>query len=607
VTEPATVRDARGSLRVGSEAAFLALLGIAFPMLFALAVALAGFALVVVIGHFAVFLLKLLWLLLFPLFAALRALWMPPQRADGEPLSAAAAPALFETIARLRAASRAARIDAVYLTGGMNASLAQVPRYGIFGGTRNELYLGLPLMAAMDVPHFTAVLAHEIGHLARRHGSFAARIYRMRLTLDVMLGELEERRSPLVYPVASFYRAFTPRFERVTLELSRAVEREADAEAADAVGAEVAALALVIVHGLTPYYENEVWPAIFRRTNDEPEPPLDVYGLIADQFRSPIADGHRFLATALATQTAETDTHPALGDRLRYLRCETVAIEAALDRYAVPEVSAADAFLSEAAPQRRALADAWRGAVRAQWRAANAEAERVRAQLAELDALGDAATVAQRGERALAAATLNRADAAQLLVGASDAAQQNAELALRAGALLTAVDDERGISYLERAMAAQSGATPAACAIARAFWVRRRDRGRVAECEARVTAWYTTLQAALAERGRFTGAEPIEAHGLDEEQLAPVRCAVALRDVVAAYFARRRLTHLGADPHFVLAVSRTKTRNAASDDAIAGLVSHDLESFPYGVTVVVSSKPRNAVVEALRAVDGTLL
>jgi Zn-dependent protease with chaperone function len=598
---------ARPRLRVTAEVAFLALLAIAFPLLFGLAVVVAGGLLILAVGHFAAFLLKLLWLLVFPLFAGLRGLWSSWHGAPGEPLIRSHAPELFATIDRLRAASKARRIHGVYLTDELNASMSQLPSHGIFGATRNELRLGLPLMVAMDEAHFTAVLAHEIGHLARRHGSFASRVYAMRQTLELIVTELAGRRSPLVYPVALFYRAVTPRFERATLELSRAVEFEADAAAAAAVGAEVAAEALVVLHGIDTYCSEHVWPAIFGRVRDEPEPPADVYAVLAEELRRPIADGHQFVASALERQTVATDTHPALRDRLGALGVDPARLEDALDRYAVPERSAADAFLSGAGAQRRAIANEWRSAMRAQWDEAHARRKLLLARLAELDALGGALDDAQRVERALVTAQLDLPGASALLVETSDAFPREAELALRAGAGLAQANDERAVTYLERAIAADPACAMLALGLARAMFARLHDAARESEYAARIASKNAEIEAASAERGTFTGAEPLEPHGLNEEELAQVRRALDLPGITAAYLARRRLTALADVPHFVLAVARTRAKNGASDDNIARIIADDLGSFPHGITVVVSSRPRNAVLDALRAVDGAQL
>lgn len=601
---PATPRS---TFRVSTEVAVLAVVAIAFPLLFALAILAAGLAVALAVGHFALFLLKGLWILLFPLFAALRGLWRTPGGYFGEPLIASQAPDLFALIERLRAASNAGRVHGVYVTGSVNASMSQIPRYGIFGGTRNELHVGLPLMAAMDEAHFTAVLAHEIGHLARRHGSFAARIYAMRRTLDVMLVSLDRGRSPLVYLVALFYRWFAPHFERASLTLSRAVEFEADAEAAEAVGQRVAAEALVVTYGIQSYCDAAVWPSIFERVTHDPEPPADVYALIGERFRSPLADGHRFVAAALAAETDAGDTHPALVERLQHLGVDPSALEPVLDGYAVGDRSAADVFLAGAGIQRRALANEWRTEVRSEWDRAHVERRRLQERLQELEALGGAANADQTREHALVAAQLERDDATSLLVRASDALPGDAELALRAGVALAQRDAEEALTYFERAGAADPRAALAADELARDFFARRNDAERAAEYEGRARTRRAALHAAADERLEFTGAEPIEAHGLNDDELVTVRKALDLADLEAAYLARRTLVHVAEIPHFVLGVARRRSKYGTSDANIAAIVRKDLEAFPFGVTVIVSSSSGNRVIAALRAVEGTQL
>ena len=63
-----------------------------------------------------------------------------------------------------------------------NACIVQIPRFGLFGGARNYLVIGLPLMQTLTVEQFAAVLAHEYGHLSGAHGHFSAWIYRLRVT-----------------------------------------------------------------------------------------------------------------------------------------------------------------------------------------------------------------------------------------------------------------------------------------------------------------------------------------------------------------------------------------------------------------------------------------
>lgn len=591
--------------RLTAAVGALAVLGIAFPTLFVLAFTIACLAIVFAIGHFAGILLKIVWILVFPLFAALRALWSPVRLSEGEPLIPAQAPELFALIDRLRAEARAAPIHAVFLTAENNASMAQLPRYGMFGGTRNELRLGLPLMLAMDEAHFTAVLAHEIGHLARRHGGFTARVYAMRATLDLMVENLAQQRSFLVYPVLAFYRAFVPRFDRATLQLARALEHEADASAATAVGARVTVESLTLLNGVGWFFAGSVWPAIFATSTRDPEPPHDVYAVIGAHFHAPIPNADQLVAAAFAAPGSDDDTHPALADRVRALGYEPAALGDALTGYAVAGRSAADVFLTGARGQRARLAQAWRSAVLGRWRERFAEAELVRTRLAGLDALGTAASPDQRKERALAAAELQRADALDLLLSAADQSPNDADLSLQAGTLLAERDDTRSLHYLERAIENDVRATVPAATAARSFLSKRGDTEAVRRWNARVREFQGSLAAANAERAEFTGGEPIEPHGLDDDTLAIVRKALDLPGIDAAYLARRRLAYLDGVPHFVLAVARTRTRDGTSDENFATIIRDDLEAFPYGVNVVISSKRGNRVLEALATLDGT--
>jgi hypothetical protein len=265
-----------------------------------------------------------------------------------------------------------------------------------------------------------------------------------------------------------------------------------------------------------------------------------------------------------------------------------------------------DVFLGGASTQRRAIAAAWRSAARPHWAEAHADAVKVRTQLDELDALGGSADPAQQRARALAAARLDRPDAAELLLNAAEASPGDAELALRAGELLAKRDDMRGIPLLERAMQADPLATIGAAPAARAFFLRRAEPDRATAYETRLSLLYAEIKRAGEERQTFTGAEAVEPHGLAGGELDAVRRALDLPDLEAAYLARRKLAHLATSPHFVLAVLRRKTKQGSSDDTIAGVISSDLEkNFAYGVTVIVASRASHPAIAALREIEGT--
>jgi Zn-dependent protease with chaperone function len=114
------------------------------------------------------------------LWAVLRALWVKQEAPDGESVTAADAPHLFDMLRELQQRLQTPPIHEVLLIPDFNAAVTQVPRLGLFGWHRNYLLLGLPLMKGLNVEQFKAVLAHELGHLSRGHARAANWIYRMR-------------------------------------------------------------------------------------------------------------------------------------------------------------------------------------------------------------------------------------------------------------------------------------------------------------------------------------------------------------------------------------------------------------------------------------------
>jgi len=104
------------------------------------------------------------WLLLFSLgllWATLRALWVRLEEPQGVELRREDAPGLFETLDRIRERIDGPPVHRVYLDSDFNASIRQLPRYGLFGGAINYLNVGLPLLMALDRRRLLSVLAHE--------------------------------------------------------------------------------------------------------------------------------------------------------------------------------------------------------------------------------------------------------------------------------------------------------------------------------------------------------------------------------------------------------------------------------------------------------------
>lgn len=164
------------------------------------------------------------WLLLFGLgllWATLRALWLRFDAPEGVRLERADAPLLFEALARIRRKVGGPPLHHVYLDGEFNASIRQLPRFGLLGGAVNTLSIGLPLLMALERRRLLSVLAHEYGHLRGNHGRLSAWVYRTRLSWLRLDASLQRDEGVMALVSQAFFRWYFPRFAARTFALAR--------------------------------------------------------------------------------------------------------------------------------------------------------------------------------------------------------------------------------------------------------------------------------------------------------------------------------------------------------------------------------------------------
>ncbi len=235
--------------------------------------------------------------------------------APGPRLTREAQPELFAEIDAVARAAGLAAPDDVYLVPDVNAWVAQ--RGGALGlGGRRVMGLGLPLLQALRVDAFRAVLAHEFGHYHGGDTRLGPLLYRTRAAIERTVAGLAAQGGWLQKPFLLYGRLFL----RLTHGISRAQEVAADALAARLFGPRALARGLRAVSAsgapFYAYWQNEVAPCL----GNGVRPPL-AEGFAA-YLRAPEAStvARDALRDALAeTEADRFDTHPALRERLRAL------------------------------------------------------------------------------------------------------------------------------------------------------------------------------------------------------------------------------------------------------------------------------------------------
>lgn len=302
---------------------------------------------------------------------------------EGRELHEDDAPALFEMISELRARVQGAPIHHVLITNEFNAAIAQRPRFGFFGGYRNYLILGLPLLYAVTPEEILAVVAHEYGHLSGGHGKLSGWIYRQRATFSALYDHAKTRReSNFVNGIlAGLLDWFAPYYHAYTFVLSRQDEYEADAMARDIAGAEAGASALIRIDLLSNWLDRRFWSKIYEQAARNPAPTFMPYvampkllAVTMDEWAT-----KERLQEAWKEESDIYDTHPCLRERVSALE----------QRARLPDVTktcAADALLGPFALMlAKEFDQEWWAAEKQKWQSYHNRYARSTARIAELE------------------------------------------------------------------------------------------------------------------------------------------------------------------------------------------------------------------------------
>ena len=488
------------------------------------------------------------------LWMVLKALWVRLSPPEGTEITARDAPELFAMIEELRRALRSPRFHHVLVTDDFNAAVAQTPRLGLFGWSRNYLLIGLPLAKALTVEQFKAVLAHEFGHLSKGHGRMSNWIYSQRLRWSRLMSALEAAESRGLFLFRPFLRWYAPYFNAYSYPLARANEFEADATSARLASKRAAAEALTAVNVVDSYLQERFWPQIVRRADEMPQPAFAPYSGMGARVASEIdpASIEAWLEQALARKTTLDDTHPSLTERLGALGEEP--------RLALPAAGAAADRLLGGALERitQEFDQRWHDGILPSWQERHREVQETRQRLAELDAKhasGAELSLQEAYDRALLTGSAGgNADACvEQLRALQDRAPDDPILHYTLGVRLLGRDDESGMALLKRAMQRDPWEIVRCCEALRDYCWRKGRKDEAREWHRRMTERMELEHAAKKERDEVRTSDKFERHGMEAEALVQMQAQLkAIPGLRKAYFVRKRVKHMPQRACYVL-------------------------------------------------------
>ena len=142
----------------------------------------------------------------------------------------------------------------------------------MLGWQKNTLFLGLELMLSLTPEQLRGVVAHELGHLSGNHSKFGGWIYRIRESWARLMNGMLAQDNIGARMMGKFFGWYAPRFSAYSFPLARKNEYEADAMAATLTSPQDIGDALINVHVVAPYLEENYWQAYFKRADKEEVP-----------------------------------------------------------------------------------------------------------------------------------------------------------------------------------------------------------------------------------------------------------------------------------------------------------------------------------------------
>jgi Zn-dependent protease with chaperone function len=590
----------------------MAVLGYAYVagILLLLSAVLAAFGWMVIQRSGAVLAIKLSIFVIPLIWAVLRAMFVRLSPPMGREITEREAPDLFKLVEEVRRRARAPKANKVLVTEDFNAAVVQHPRLGIFGWPQNYLVLGLPLMQALSVDEFRAVVAHEFGHLSGAHGKFGAWIYRLRAGWARLAYALDQSDHWGKFLFVPFFNWYAPTFGAYSFVQARRQEYEADRVSAVAAGANVAGEALVRVELQAQFLQGEYWKNVFREADTKPQPDTHPFSGMRLAFtgQGSATAASSTLAAALKRRTGFDDTHPCLGDRLRALGI-AAALPAPLTR------SAAEVLLG---PFGHSLASEfdkrWHENVTQWWQGRHKYVAESRARLAELDTAAAAGelSVDDAFQRAMLTEELvDESSAEQQLEALAPRAQQHAATQFALGRLKLARDDDSGLALLQTASRLDHDAALAAGPLI-VDYLKRHGRNEEARPHIdNLTAAGELEVLARKERSQLLASDKLLPHDLARDKLQTLAEQLARHpDVAVAYLARKQTRYYPDVPMYVLAVQRRtrwwKIESASAAQKLVDVLCQELTS--PGETLIVCIDGQNKSFRArFRKVDGALI
>lgn len=507
-------------------------------------------------GNAVYILIKGGWMVLIFIYIILRALWVKlPVPTHGVELQRADYPQLFGMLDDISKRLQSPSFNVVRLSRDLNASVLQLPRYGIFGGYRNYLEIGLPLLHSLSPEEFKSIIAHEFGHLSGNHSRFGNKIYRSRVTWYRLAESFEQGTI-----FTKFFQWYIPYMSAYTFVLARANEYIADQCAVEITSAKVFGNSLLKTEVAAQQFEEKFWTLIGAQVKSLAQPPARPFSEMASALRATPDRGDfvGWMDDSLRKKTDYDDTHPSATDRLKAVGYSQTPLDAETIQLEPTETTAAEFYLGAKIPALTAVLEReWTEEIAPEWEQRYHQHQEIEKELHKLEQKTEPLTESEQLHRMEWTEIVHSPEQAlPLYQEYLSSHPDNARVNFETGRLLLQVHkDPSGVPLVEKAMQLEPYSVFIGCKLLYGFLS---SQHREEEAEAYRKHYLKQLdeyERGQVERQALTRKDVFFAPDLKPEVLMRLQEQLAQYEMLAeVYLVRKETTSFSTKPFYVFMV-----------------------------------------------------
>jgi Zn-dependent protease with chaperone function len=542
----------------------------------------------------------------------IRAMFLPLPKPDGHQLTTSDAAKLFELVEEVRQKLDAPKIQSVYLTNEFNMAVARRPLFGFFGPAQNTLIVGLWMMEALSLEEIRSVIAHELGHLSRRHNRLSFWFFKLWQLWDHLADTSGKSAGKADQSILfkGFNNWYGPRFHARAMVLRKAFELEAD-RFGMAITDSSTVLREHIKIGIGAVATEKVfWPEYFRGACDTALPPKDTFELVVNFLKTlDNSDLLPVIKNELAQPSMPYDSHPSTRERLASLKFEIPAAQTVLAVLSEDKTSPrASSLLSNESLQhyREYYNRLLKAALISQWRQKHKEAEDAKK---KLDVLREKTELSESEKWDLAYFQYKytdkelKCDSIQSFLG-NFPNHPKANYIL--GERFLKDDDEKGIAYIERAVSGDSDLIIDGLQVLSRFSERRTDDAKLTSVMVRWDQHIKNVNTTIKERSQINSHDELETADVSEQNRDNIQKILShYKTVKEAYLVRKRIRIFADKPCYILAVHfiRNLIRfDSDQEQILINCLYNDLSKIA-DIHVCSMNRLSKAVIDRIRRID----